>query len=497
MSELSLYNLSLWKTAVMLKQHYWNEFDDSNIGNNSFSYLPTSVVEDLLSCVLQITPIDSLKVSDIYHLVTSGRIKNFKLEDVVLTSEVLVSILMSLSVACQSLRSFILRNVVCSNIYTTLDSSKTYIRTAAVECVLNSASNLELVESCIAFDLKAVRNCSNLKILRLNFIPSTPLFNLLDEGDGDFCSNVSLKVLDVYEDVRHPVSSTDIAILLNYCRELTEINCDISQSLECLHTDEIYDGTLSRVYKLRKCVLGNTIMNPPFASASLLSVHIATLTCPSMEELDILVNDNNTVYALSDFLNLKSLLIQWEPVSGGEFKIGVEPLLEKIGENLKVLHVLNFFQVDFAAIGKSCPNLETLKVEYQTECSSVSGSSCSIFSNLRSLSIESMEGEYGVKESSLLLLLSNCKNLTTLCIQYAECLNDRVLREVLSKNPLSKVKDATILDCSLTGEGVRNLVNHLKMLEFFHFSSSAIIIEEAASIVHEINPHVIIRSDFD
>ncbi|KFM66361.1 hypothetical protein X975_17104, partial [Stegodyphus mimosarum] len=493
MSEFTLYRLCLWKTAFLLKNSYWNETHDNNTGGNPFSALPSSVVEDLITCVLELTTSCCLKVTDLYHLLTSGRVKHFKLEDILLHTEEFIAILMSLSVACQNLCSLTLKEVYCSDAQPVSGALR---KSAALECVLSISPRLESIESCIEFDLKAIRNCEQLKILKLNFVPKCRLYDFLEEVNGYFWPNTSLTVLDVYEHVRHPVSYLEIAVILKNCHELTKIYNDVGASLEYLHSAELYDDAISTRYKLEKCYLGSAFLAPSFASASITAVRIATITCPLLKDVGVLVSDHEVIYALSDFQNLKSILLQWEPTDGGDFQLGVQMLLEKIGANLKILTILNFYNVDFAAIASFCPELEDFKIEYQTEvCYYDPPSTC--FQHLKSLYIENTDGEFCCRENTLIFLLSNCTNLSMLHLEYAENLTDNVLHKILDKNSLSTVKEATILKCKLSAEGVQNLILHLKILEYFHFGSSQITFEEAASIVHEINPNVIMRSHID
>ncbi|XP_055937162.1 uncharacterized protein LOC129966674 [Argiope bruennichi] len=495
MGELSLYRLCILKTAWLLKNNYWSEvFDDDGCRNNPFKAVPPNIINDLLTCILQLTSSGTLKVTDLYFLLTSGRVEHFKLDDILLTSEEFVSILMSLSVSCQNLRFVTLRNVFFSDQYLSLHKTKGYMKKAALECVLSMSPRLESVESCIAFDLKAIRNCERLKVLKLNFVSKTPLYRFLEEEDGNFWPKNSLTILELFEDVRNHVPPEELMPILKYCPSLKEINTDVCRCLEFLHTYEMNTGTLDVKYSLEKCFLGNIFIQGGYATIT--GVHIATLTCPNMKDINVLVNDNDVVYALSNFQSLKSLVIQWESLDGGDFKVGVAAVLNKIGTNLKILHVNNFYDVNFGLIASKCPHLEELKVEFLSEYGEWEESRDS-FKELKNLYVELIESQQGCSENTLLLLLSNCTELTSLQLRSAARLTDSVLASILQKNSLSKVKDVIIIDSRLSDIGVRNLIMHLHSLEYFHFSSSQILFEEAALIVHEINPLVIMRSDID
>ncbi|GIY03401.1 uncharacterized protein CEXT_794871 [Caerostris extrusa] len=494
----SLYRLCVWKTACLLKDSYWDEvYGVDGTRNNPFLGFPTNIIQDLLDSVLNLASKTSLKVTDLYYLLTSGRIEHFKLEEILLKSDDFISIIMSLSVACQKLQSLKLDKIFFTDHYMNYNKTKGYMKRAALECVLSISPNLVTVESCIEFDLKAIRNCENLKVLKLNFLPITPLFQFLEEDYEIFWPNNSLMILEVVEDVRHFMPYMELAIVLKYCTALKEVNVDICKSLQYLHGQEMYDGTLDTKYGLQKCYLGNAFEMDGYATRE--GVHLATLTCPEMKDVTALVCDNDVIYAISNFPDLKRLVLQWDSVHGGDFRLGVSLALSKIGLNLKSLFLCNFYDVDFSVIAACCPLLEELSVEYLSEYCGWEESQKSFFEKLKYLNIELIidtpEAPQGCSEKTLILLLSSCRDLVTLYLKNAACLSDSVLTNILEKNSLLKVSDAKIIDSRLSDNGVGNLITHLAALDFFCFSSSHISFEDAAEIVHMINPQIILTSE--
>lgn len=500
MASLSLYRICKWKVAWLLKNSYWDKiYDNEGRIYNPFSALPSSVIEELMDCILKLSTTGRVRVTELYHLLTSGRVENFKLYDILLTSEEFVSIFMSLSVGCQNLRFLTLHNIFFSDQYLRIHKTKSYMKKAALECVLRMAPNLESIESCVEFDLKAIKNCYNLKVLKLKFVSTTPLSNFLEEEEeeGKFSPHFNLTILEFLEDSGYQVPHLELAPFIKYCPALKEINTDICESLEHLHGHEMIDGSLNAEYNLQKCFLGNFYV--PRGFATLTAVHIATLTCPNMKEVNMVVNDNNVIYALSDFENLKSLVIRWVPLlngsfDNGDFKLGLTPLLYKIGENLKILNINNFFDVNFAVIGSCCPHLEELRLKFASENSGYDPSFM-YFRELKSVYLDFITPELSYSEEALLVLLSSCTKLSALRLRTASGLTDSVLWKILNRNRLSKLKDCILVKCDLTELGVNDLIMSLKALDYFHFSSSQIRFEQAAEIVHQINPLVLMRSE--
>ncbi|GFU31106.1 uncharacterized protein NPIL_259691 [Nephila pilipes] len=448
---MSLYSICLRNVVKLLKNLYWIEiYDIDSCMHNPFSDLPSFVVQELMDCILKFSTSLSITVTELYPLLTSGRIENFKLNDILMTSEQFVSIFICLSSGCQNLRILTLRNVFFSGEFTAKSEKK-----AALECVLGMASNLESIESCVEFDLNVIKKSDNLKVLKLNFVCSNPVYHFLEEIDGHFLSRSKLMILEFFEDERHLISPLDLIPILQYCPTLKEINIDIDRTLELLHEDEMLKGNLSARYNLQKCFLGNAFVEGGFAT--LPAIRIATLTCPDMKEVNVLVNDNEAIYALRDFDNLESLLIQWELLDGGDFKLGVVPLLKRIGENLKYLNINNFYDVDFAAIGFFCPHLENLKCEFLSECGDYDDS-LEYFKELKYLFLEIMESKRNCSEQALMVLLSSCTNLIELHIGSVEALTDDVLKKILQKNSFSKLEQFLITDCSTSEEVLRNLL---------------------------------------
>lgn len=488
--ELSLYKICLENIAQLLKSTYWNviNYDFVDADYNPFAQLPSTIIDDLITQVTLLSESVPLKHTDLYHLISTGRVGNFKLEDLHVSCDDLLYILMQLSSKCQNLTLIKLKNVVCSDTFSE-STRMSSMRRDALECVLTMAPKLKYVESCIPFSLKSLKNSLFLETLKLNFVPETHLFEFLEEVDGQFWPNNSLKTLEVFEDVRHPFSYLDIAVILRYCVSLVEINCDVSKSLEYLHAEEFYSGSINTMYKLEKCCFGSIYLDMQDAAVSREAVYIAAATCKSLKEIEVLVKDPLAIYGLRDFSNLSSLLLQWEDINSGNFVLGVESLLEAIGPQLNVLHLVNFCNIDFSVIGLHCPNLEELRVEYTGDDNHHEFSSTS-FQKLISLHVENLNS-YGCHASSLLGLVSNSTNLKFLTLQSADALTDSVLQSILDKNSLSNLKEARIYNCKLTAVGIRNLASHLKSLEYLELSSSVISFDLAVSIIHEINPQVI------
>lgn len=475
--------MCLEKTALMLKNSYWNlVFVD-----NPFIFLPSSIVDSLIVQVTRMSLSLPLECTDLSLLLMSGRVRNFVLEDVLVDSDTLEDIFMCLTGSCQNLIKIKLKNVYC-NASRKVDPNR---RKQALNSLLSMALNLKYVESCLEFDLCTLQNCIFLEKLVINFPFKGDLFDMLPV---DMVPSTSLKYLEVYEDVRHPLSFLDVATILKFCSELVDINCDVSKSLEYLHSEEYYDGTLTTKYKLERCYLGNIFLQEEQAPVSRDEVYIATLTCPNLKDISVLVNDDRAVYALSDFEHVTTLLLQWESLQGGDYTFGVQALLEKpeFGANLTCLHLIHFSSIDFSSIGMCCPNVEVLRVEYLSESNRNRFLSTS-FQKLGNLHLENID-DGDCQVSTLVGILSYATNLKYLTVQSAGSLRDQVLAEILEKNSLSKLKEFRLSNCILSFHGIRNLASNLSCLEYLELSTTEINLDEAAAAIHEINPQVILSS---
>lgn len=498
MSEISLLKLSILKIAELLKKCYWSLAASQSIylsDENPFMTLPVNILEDILSTVIQLTPTGTLSIKDLFPVISTGRLRHFRLEEIFLPTEELVGILTALSAFGQKLVSVVLKKIYCTDYYATLHDPKMKpLRASAVECLLTMAPSLEYIHIDMEFDLKTIQKVGSLKRIELNFVPKGQLYDMLPQTDDSlFIPNETITHLSIFEGPRNCIPPEQIAFLLKYCPQLLYLENSIASALEYLHSEELFCGSLSKTYKLEKCTLGNVNLSPDQAAASVTAIHIATITCPYVKEVDVLVDDHQAITALCDFKKLHSLLIQWAHATPGDFRLGLQLLLNDIGMQLKTLHILNFCNVDFAAIATLCPSLEHLKIEYDSEVHMYDHPE-TCFLNLEALQVECLH-DGGIKAESLKLLLRNCSQLQTLSVDNVNSLTDSTLKEIVKSNSLSKLKEVMIVGSALTEEGLSCFVSSCQSLEYFNFSSSKISFDMAASIIHSINPFIIVCSD--
>lgn len=482
----TLYEMCLEEAAHLCKTSYWNA--SFPFGYNPFSYMPAFIIDALVVKVSKSTAFKSLESSDLRLLLTSGRVENFILEDVNVTGDTLQEVLLDLSTACKKLEKICLRNVFINIVH----RANFHMQTHTLNILLSEARNVKEIESCLEFNLEVLSNSTKLQKLILNFpVVRNNIFDFL-EINGQLMPNTSLKLLEIFENPRRPISYIDIAVVLRYCTELTEISCDIARSLQYLHGEELFNGTISVRYKLKRCCMGT--MNFKSAAATRDEVYIASLTCPDLEDLCLLVNDDQAIYALSEFCKIKFLLLQWEKMDFGDYSLGVQLLLEKpeFGSNLTSLFIVNFTNIDFSSIGICCPNLDVLKVEYDYENNRNEFSPTS-FKKLKQLCLENVE-DLNCQTDTLVGILSNATELKSIVIYCAGRLTDGVLNDILKQNSLSKVTNLRLSKCVLTIDGIRKLVSSLKALEYFDLNKTSLDVDEIAHEIHEINPRVIISS---
>ncbi|XP_013791420.1 uncharacterized protein LOC106475268 [Limulus polyphemus] len=474
----SLKDATARRIVSALNNDYWEHVTIAP--NNPFSLFPTELINELVQMYITLTS-QKLSHRQLKPLLTSGRLTCFRLTDVCLETCSFIAILDYLTVSGALLTEVVITRVHCMDVYAKTSSTLSCSR--AIEEFLAVAPQLELFNTDIMFDISALRHATCLKCLDLNFFPKQQITDLLPTH-----TNSRLQHLAIYEDSRHIISPSDMADLLQRCPELVTLENNVALALDCLHRHEAEAGQIRCQYNLSRLVLGSGYLDPTLAPATVSSVLIAVNACPRMRDLDLLVDDEEAIFALETASSLETLDIQWADVKRGNFHGAVLFLLQILGSHLSQLGLTNFDKIDFAAVATFCPFLTCLKVEFEDEYQCFPPPS-SWLPNLTILRLE-CQHERGLPLAVLQSLLTNCHQLRRLHIEGATNLTDNELQIIYRKNQLKYLKNMTIINCCLSAEGLQTLVTNHTALEVLEFSSLLINSGEAFSIIHTLKPQL-------
>lgn len=453
---------------------------------NPFSCFPSQLVEELISVVVKVTSRGELMHQELCPLLKSGRVKNFELCDVRIRTEEFVSILNCLGSCGYRLIKLIFCRVQCIK-----SERAKLVRSEAVENLLRLSPNIEHLYLDIPIDIDVLKFAVHLKWLELRFFPRVgDLKSLFPRYTGSQVTSISnLQHVSIFEGSQHTIPVDMIAALLQYTPQLLCLENNIAEALELLHGQELDAGTLHHQYKLRKIILGNSFLESDRSPATLRAIKIAALTCPNVSEMDLIVNNNEAVMAVCQMKQLHTIIIQWaDVIPSGDFLKGYLYLIQSLGKQLQSLGIIFFKNVDFGMIISLCPNLINLKVIFEMEVCKFSPYNNSLY-NLQTLHLECMTST-GPSSDLLIMLISNCPNIKMLFIIYAPHFTDDVLFKITSKNSMSKLQDLTIVDCSLTIDGLQWLLKSCPVLETMRLRSSMIALEEALPIIQSLNTKV-------
>ncbi|XP_023224646.1 uncharacterized protein LOC111625664 [Centruroides sculpturatus] len=453
---------------------------------NPFSCFPSQLVEELISVVVKVTSRGELMHQELCPLLKSGRVKNFELCDVRIRTEEFVSILNCLGTCGYRLIKLIFCRVQCIK-----SERAKLLRSEAVENLLRLSPNIEHLYLDIPIDIDVLKFAVHLKWLELRFFPRVgDLKSLFPQCSESQMSSVSnLQHVSIFEGSQHTIPVDMIASLLQYTPQLLCLENNIAEALELLHGQELDNGTLCHKYKLRRIILGNSFLEPDRSPASLRAIKIAALTCPDVTEMDLIVNNNDAVMAISQMKQLHTIIIQWaDVIPPGDFQKGYHFLIQTLGRQLRSLGIIFFKNVDFGMIISLCHNLVNLKVIFEMEICKFTPYNNNLY-DLQTLHLECMTNT-GPSANLLIALISNCPNVKMLFLIYVPHFTDSVLFKITSKNNLSKLQDITIVDCNLTIEGLQWLLKSCPLLETMRIRSSMIILDEALPIVQSLNTKV-------
>lgn len=482
---LTLCELCYLRIAHLAKNIHWNP----EFALNPFISLPPPIIDNLIISIIQLSTFNEpLLSSDLRLLLTTGRVRKLilkDLDDFRVTFKNLQNILIDLSLSCHFLKVI--------KLYVEVDEKDSSLISDALNTLLSRAQNIESIETSIEFDLTVLHNSSHLCNLVLDFPLKKSILDLI-RINGKLETNNSLKCLRVYE--KQFFKSSDIAVLLYFCPELTDLNCDITESFVLLSKRQLLKESYK--YKIKKCCFGSEE-----TGISRKGTLVTALFCPELQDIEMWICKIDDIYTIYNFQNLTRLSINvpyWTSHLAKDYiSSRFETVLEKssVGLNLKTLEIFNFAYINFPLIGIYCPLLQTLKVDYYIEQTSIDYSP-DMFCHLSSLHLLKAANNFndfnGSCEGHMLTsIISNATNLKDLKIMLATEVTDEMFENIMLKNNLLNLKILDLDNSDFSINGILNLVYKLSALESLTASITGTEneIDELRDIIHEINPSLI------
>lgn len=464
----SLYDICLTKVSHLLKEEFWNTYPE-----NPFSFFSRAIINDIISSTINFQSSSTFRSADLHLLLATGRVQHFELNNFEINDE-LIPVLESLS-NCKNLQTLRLTDIGEFSTRATKQLNK----------LLCACTELEDLHSSVVFDLKALRNCSKLRRVRLHFIPDQPLHDIL-QTTGTYTERTSLREFRMCKDHTYKERPDFVPKLLVHCPNLHSLGyIDVYVALVVMHGPARVLGNHPPPYQLRSCFMASTYF--PFG------LTVAALALPHLEELTMVVNQLHHEFNIMD-LNVLTNLTYLE-IQLPDFCPELYYLLDEIGPKLKHLSIIKFHKVLIDLIFSSCPNLESLKVD----CDSVVSDSVKAIGDLPNLQRLAFFCKDANDKESLQVILSKCFNLKELFLKNVPFINDNSIFKVLKKNPLDKLELACISETGMTQSGLKMFLDSAIGLKKIAFDSFEISKKDIAEVLCPklVNPKLVIYSDYD
>ncbi|GBM74422.1 hypothetical protein AVEN_39215-1 [Araneus ventricosus] len=480
MSDLSLYKSCLRKIATNLRDGIYKSCHE-----NPFSVMPSKIVYDLMSAALDYQCENGFRANDLEQLLTSGKLRELKIsymseKDLITILQAISQVLNFLKSGCQNLEILYLpwfmqcyKAWLRSEVSVARTRSEVFaarLRSEISEALGNllaNTPNLKDLHSGFSFDLKALRNCQELRRLRLHFEPQQHWYEFLPKEKDRFQTHKCLEFFTVcqYEAIFPNAPYDDVVIILRHCPKLTSLGfIESSGALSQLHRMGISASEL----KLRHCYWreeeGDGAENPSQPpDHGLHLVGEAVQNHPTIEELDFHRCCLRSIPCLANLRNLVYLNITFAAnISGDAFN----DTLQAIGPQLKHLSFHTASPMDLSLLLQNCHNMESLKITGD-KFTGFANPAVSL-PNLQRLALNYMRDN----GRRVFRLLSDCNKLTELFLLDASYFDDETLHHFLEMNSLSNLQVAFLPRCGLTDQGFRELLLNAPQMERVRISSS-------------------------
>ncbi|GIY73380.1 uncharacterized protein CDAR_493511 [Caerostris darwini] len=453
----SLYVICVLRTCQLLKESRdWRDWAES-----SFAFMPSSMLEDLLASMLTIFP-GQLGVAQVRPIVLSPKLHRLDLFHARFAVE------LGYLFQCMFYRRLNLRSISVSLQHQSFDCNFRY---RMLKLMLERCRLLEDLHSSIHIDVDVLRNCENLRCLRLHYDATYSFINAFKYcPDLDKLPSLqSLRVFSVCNGSNPAATLKFVSLVLKKFPMLTSVG--MLESSEALA--ELLQGAKkgrSLGFQLRKCFWGVTEIERyarhhgalcKLRASYTKRIKAAVFCCPLVEELVMEVYHSDSIQFLSQLSHLTFLSVHFPHPDQDDLPAFLS-LLSKIGSQLKHLSVSGLKGLPTDFLWHTCPQLESLRLDAES-ATAPSG----VVRDFRVRHLTVIRGEPAILE----FLLSSCPHLRELFLVKCESLGDSLLHTVLRSNPMSELRVALLGDCCLSQEGKGMFVQKAKSLETFHVHS--------------------------
>ncbi|GIY55823.1 uncharacterized protein CDAR_193651 [Caerostris darwini] len=391
------------------------------------------------------------------------------------------------------------------------------------ECLgrlLQKCPNLINLHCCLPFDIRVLRNCKNLKYLKLCFCPKQPWHHFLEIKNGymqplNYLKTFSVCAYSVFGfGIRgigytwmssYPNHIIELRNVLMQCPLLTAIGCSEQREKNIMYVhDHVSSNSLKEMpssFQPRTCVWRQFLEESDEDSGDdsddfeePLKLVPLQMTASTYSEVKKLHLDITEVISLSSLMKLKNLthLCISCTLESEYFHNYILPALMSMGHKLQLLCLTPVHDISINFLRKYCPNLNSfvshcqLKVDMNEPIEN--------FENLEFLLLELLLPNQN--EQSLEVLLSKCINLKvlSLCNRHGRVLTDEFLDRLLKCNSFSKLTKASFEECLLSKIGLQKFLMHAKNLQSIIISSPKIRKSVLKPLIQEINPKVIVNA---
>ncbi|GIX68904.1 uncharacterized protein CDAR_211091, partial [Caerostris darwini] len=472
MSPNSLYKQCIEETAFHLQEKYWNRED-----TNPFSQVNCNIVNDLFQFLVLNRKIE--KTSPLKLLLKSGQLQDLVLDRVDFTEKhwkSLMTILLEEADSC--------RNIT----YILLPESFQNDKNSSLERLIEKCPLLQRLDVVTFFNLSALKNCVRLKYVKNYFSGIGEYRYFYNEAVDTFANLQNLEKFDIFHCRNSSSYYKHIAKMLqNHPRLISLGNTDSSWAAHHIYSTcrkdivprfglkECFWGFNRNVEKFNGNQITYTQRYPEIIKSSV-------VLFPLIEKLRIVVYHEDCLQHLKKLKHLCELEIYFNLCCGSSARTAFISLLSEIGLQLKRLSIVCRSTMPADVVMKYCSNV----VHLDLCCSAIVQGGIEADSNnfrqLEKLIVREMN------EESLEYLLRNSLNLKELLLVEAICLDDTLLHRIFEKNSLSQLNTIAVHECSLSREGLKELIQRCGNLEKVAFDT---LDEDLTTVAIELKREII------
>ncbi|GIY79039.1 uncharacterized protein CDAR_610741 [Caerostris darwini] len=343
---------------------------------------------------------------------------------------------------------------------------------ATLEKLIEKCPLLEILVVSTFFNPSALQKCLRLKDVRNDFTGRKEYRYFRNESVDTLVNLKNLKKFDIFHSRKSSSYYLDTAKMLQNHTKLISLGyTDSSWAAHYIYTT-CKMATVPR-FGLKECFWGfNSYVNKfnrreqiAYTQQYSKFVKSSVALFLLVEKLNIVVYHKNCLEQLKKLRHLRVLEIDFSFCRGLLTRTAFLSLLIEIGRQLKCFVIVSHKAMPVDVVMKYCPHV----VHLDLSCSAIVQGGIEIdYNNFRQL--EKLIA-YEVDEESLEYLLRNALNLRELLLFDALCLDDTLLLKIVKMKSLSKIDTLGVKECSLSREGLKELIQKCVNLESVAFEN--------------------------